>query len=86
MLVKELEERWNVPTGKIYDVWINPTYRETRLEKRLIRAFIDQVKSEGCLEVWAYEISSIRMDLLKALKKEGFRKTDTYYILRKGMK
>jgi len=86
MLVKEQEERWNISTGKIYDIWINPDYREMNLEKTLTRSFIERMKDEGCQEVWAKEINSVRKDLLKALKEEGFRKTDTYYILRKGMK
>jgi len=51
MLVKELGERWNVPTGKIYDIWINPAYCEMNLERILIKAFIDRVKDEGCREV-----------------------------------
>lgn len=83
MLVKEMGEHWYVPTGKIYDIWINPNYSETNLEKILIGSFIERVKKEDCREVWAYEISSTRKDFLKALRAEGFRKTDTYYILRK---
>lgn len=86
MLTKKLEERWCVPTGKIYDTWIDLTYQETDLMKILIRSFIDRVKDEGCREVWGYEIRSVRKDLLKALKEEGFRKTDTYYILRKTLR
>jgi len=85
MLARESEERWRVPTGKICDIWINPANRETNLERTLIGAFTDRVKDEGCREVWAYEISSVRRDLLKALREEGFRKTDTYYVLRKGI-
>ena len=86
MLTKELEEKWCVPTGKIYDTWIDQNYQETDLMKVLVRSFIERVKDEGCREVWGYEIRSVRKDLLKALKEEGFRKTDTYYILGKALR
>jgi len=73
MLTKE-EEKWCIPTGKIYDIWINPSYSETNLEKILTRSFIERLKGEGCRETWAYEIASVRKDLLRALKEESFGK------------
>lgn len=81
MLTREEEEKWYVPTGKIHDIWINPTYIETNLQKILIRAFVERVKSEGCKEAWAYEITAVRKDLLEALRNEGFKKLETRHTL-----
>jgi len=83
MEVTKEEEKWNVPTGKIYDIWINPIYKEANLERMLIGSFIEKTKDEGCREVWASEITSVRKDLLKALKEEGFKKLETRHTLYK---
>jgi len=77
------DERWMVPTAKIYDLWIDPMYHDKGVEKTLIEAFIKEAKDEGCREAWASEIRAVRKDLLKVLREEGFKKLDTYYDLYK---
>ena len=83
-LTKE-ERKREIPTAKIYDIWVEPTYYERDLEKALIEAFIEQVKSEKCRKVTAWEIASSREDLLKALKTLGFRRVDAHYTLEKEL-
>lgn len=72
-----------MPTAKIYDIWVEPTYHERGIQEALIEAFIKQMSEEKCRKVTASEIASSREDLLKALKNAGFRKVDAQYTLEK---
>jgi len=83
-LTKE-ERKREIPTAKIYDIWIDPTYYEVGLEEDLTEAFVEQAQSEKCTKVTAWQIPSSREDLPKALKTVGFRRVEAHYILSKGI-
>ena len=79
----EEERRREISAATIYDIWVEPTYHERGIEETLIEAFIEQMSGEKSRKVTASEIASSREDLLKALKKAGFRRVDAHYKLEK---
>ena len=82
MLTAE-DERWMVPTAKIYDLWIDPMYHDKGVEKTSLKPSSRKQKMKDVEKPGRLKSERCGKNLLKVLREEGFKKLDIYYDLYK---